>query len=71
MGIISTDEDLELFLEEFGQLLNRYHYKIDDFRLQKLKDPNFLVAGFTSDGCEFGYLRLMWYRKNENDQELQ
>lgn len=38
------------FFEEFGELLNRYHFYISDFVLSHLSDDNIKLISFNSDG---------------------
>ena len=48
--MVSSDEDFNLFLEEFLNLLNKYHYSPHNkMRLTKL-GPDLGVVGFSADG---------------------
>jgi hypothetical protein len=40
----TSDEDLELFLEELIDLLNKYHYAIPFFTISKLTDYRYKVC---------------------------
>ena len=44
-----VDEDLTLFLEEFGKLLNKFHYVSMTFTLSKFKHSQNFVSGFIFD----------------------
>lgn len=60
----SNDEDFNLFLEEFGQLLNKYHYTTGEkMRLAKLTSPDLKVCGFQADGT---HIWALVYNKDEN-----
>jgi hypothetical protein len=45
----TNDEDLELFLKEFIDILNKYHYTISVFSLKKITPPDYYVSGFSAD----------------------
>jgi hypothetical protein len=49
-NMVSNDEDLELFLDEFITLLNKYHYSPSPYRLKKITPPDYYIAGFQSQG---------------------
>jgi hypothetical protein len=46
--MISSDEDFTLFLEEVANLLTKYHYKISNFTVGRLVDPEVVCIGFKS-----------------------
>ena len=51
MSMKSSDEDLELFLTDFMNLLNKYHYNLDHkFRLGKFADEESKIIAFQADG---------------------
>ena len=45
----SNDEDLELFLEDFGHILRKYNYDISPFSLRKITDTSIILGGFRAD----------------------
>lgn len=47
----SNDEDFNLFLKEFGDLLNKYHYMIGhSIRISKFTNPDVKNVLFEADG---------------------
>jgi DNA-directed RNA polymerase subunit H (RpoH/RPB5) len=44
----SNDEDLDLFLEEFGKLLRKYHYDISPFTLRRIATDDVVLGGFAA-----------------------
>lgn len=63
-----VEEDLELFLEEFGKLLNKYHYASVDFTLSKFKDSKNFVIGFSYDGGTFHSDMAEIGKRDENEK---
>lgn len=47
--MVSNDEDLELFLEELVELLNKYNYTFAQSIGLVRHDPEFMIVGFTSE----------------------
>ena len=63
----SNDEDLNLFLEELGNLLNKYHYTFSNgVVFSKFIDPKSRVVAFTGDGV---YLMAVMEIINEESED--
>lgn len=44
------DEDFPYFLEELGDLLNKYHYGFSQIQFLKFIDPDIKIVEFKGDG---------------------
>ena len=44
----SNDEDLDLFFNEFGKLLRKYHYDISPFTLRRIATDDVVLGGFAA-----------------------
>ena len=63
----SNDEDLNLFLEELGTLLNKYHYTFSNgVILSKFIDSKSRVVAFNGDGA---YLFAVMEIVNEESKD--
>ena len=51
--MISNDEDIELFLEDLGRVLRKYHYDISSFSLRRITNPEIILGGFRAEGIMF------------------
>lgn len=65
----STDEDLELFLEELGQLLNKYHYDLSPFTLRKINDTSIMLGAFNANGIDGTFSPKYYQKIDENKDE--
>ena len=51
--MITNDEDIELFLEDLGRVLRKYHYDISPFSLRRITDPKIIIGGFRGERMMF------------------
>jgi hypothetical protein len=67
--MFSNDEDLKLFLEEFGRLLNKYHHAITSFSLRRISDFKIVTGGFSSLKGD-GVLKPEYYTLTEKARKI-
>lgn len=66
--MVTTDEDLELFLDDLGNVLNKYHYDISPFTLRRISDPDIIVGGFSSLEGD-GVLKPEYFKRKGDESD--
>ena len=66
MTIVSSDEDLTLFLDDLIKVLRKYNYDISPFTLRRITKPGIILGGFSSLNGD-GVLKPDYYKMAEED----
>lgn len=67
--MVTSDEDLELFLVDLGRVLRKYHYDISPFTLRKISDPTIVIGGFSALNRD-GVLSPKYFRLTPENLKL-